>query len=100
MPVFAAPVIPPDDTDYSKALMSALAAAIMSVIKKWWEKAFPEERMLGEIRTHEDAAAFLSHAIPRAKAELGRPDALTGINERDGVLLFQAIAEKLRKRPL
>jgi phospholipase C len=101
MPKFTAPVIPADDTDYSKALMSALAEAIMSLVKKWWDNAFPDERLLGleAIRTHQEAAAFFSHAIPRAKAKLRRLDAVGGpIHERDGVLIFQAIAEEMRKK--
>ena len=99
MPVFAAPLVPPDNTDYSKAVMAALAKAIMKLIQDLWRKAFPEDGPAMEMETHEDAAAFLRHAIPRAKLQLGRPDALTGqINEQDGVLLLQAIAKELKKK--
>jgi hypothetical protein len=56
-----------------------------------------------KMETHEDAAAFLRQAIPKAKlrfARLGRADALTGQNEQDGVLLLQAIAEELKNKKL
>jgi|GEM_PF-362931 len=99
MPVLAAPLVPPDHTDYSKAVLTALAKAIMGLIKDLWCKAFPTDCPAMEMETHEDAAAFLRHAIPRAKLQLGRPDALTGqINEQDGVLLLQAIAKELKKK--
>jgi phospholipase C len=101
MPVLAAPLVPPDHTDYSKAVLTALAKAIMGLIKDLWCKAFPEDCPAMKMETHEDAAAFLRHAIPRAKLRLGRPDALTGqINDEDGVLLLQAIAEELKKKKL
>jgi phospholipase C len=101
MPAFAKPQVPPDNTDYSKAVMAALAKAIMKLIQYLWNKAFPEHLTTAELETHEDAAAFLRHAIPRAKAMLGRPDALTGqINDEDGVLLLRAIAEKLQNKKL
>jgi phospholipase C len=101
MPVLAAPLVPPDHTDYSKAVLTALAKAIMGLIKDLWCKAFPEDCPAMKMETHEDAAVFLRHAIPRAKLRLGRPDALTGqINEQDGVLLLQAIAKELKKKKL
>jgi len=107
MPVFA-PKVPPDNTDYSKAVMAALAKAIMKLIEDLWHKAFPEDRaaagMETRMETHEDAAAFLRRAIPKAKlrlASLGRPDALTAqSSEQDAVLLLQAIAEELKNRQL
>jgi phospholipase C len=100
MPVLAAPVVPPDHTDYSKAVMAALAKAIMGLIRDQWCKAFPDDCPAMELETHEDAATFLKHAIPKAKARLGRPDALGPINDQDGVLLLQAIAEELKKKKL
>ncbi len=102
MPVLAKPRVPQDNTDYSKALMTALAKTIIKLIQDLWGKidsAHYSATM--EIKTQGDAAAFLRHAIPRAKARLGRPDALTGpINDEDGVLLLKAIAEELKKRQL
>jgi hypothetical protein len=100
MPVLPAPLVPPDHTDYSKALLSALAKAIIKLIQHLWGKVEPEHYSATmEIKTQGDAAAFLRHAIPRAKLRLGRADALTGqINDEDGVLLLQAIAEELKKR--
>ena len=104
MPVFAAPLVPPDNTDYSKAVMAALAKAIMKLIQDLWNKAFPEAPSATVMETHEHAAAFLRHAVPKAKlrlAALGRPDALTAqSSEQDGVLLLQAIAEELKNRRL
>jgi phospholipase C len=105
MPVFAAPLVPPDNTDYSKAVMAALAKAIMKLIQHLWDEAFPGDRaaagMETRMETHEDAAAFLRHAIPRAKALRGRPDAFTGpITDEDGVLLLQTIAEQLKEKKL
>jgi hypothetical protein len=101
MPVFAKPQVSPDNPDYSKAVMAALAKAIMKLIQELWNKAFPEYITTAEMETHEDAAAFLRHAMPHAKLRLGRPDALTGqINDEDGVLLLRAIAEELRKKKL
>jgi phospholipase C len=100
MPAFAEPWVPPDNTDYSKAVLTALAKAIMKLIQDLWNKAFPEAPSATVMETHEHAAAFLRHAIPRAKlrrASLGRPDALTG-REQDGVLLLQTIAEELKNR--
>jgi phospholipase C len=101
MPVIAAPLVPPDNTDYSKAVMTALAKTIMSLVKELWCKAFPADcpHPTMALKTHEDAAVFLRHAVPIAKLKLGRPDALTGpINDEDGVLLLRAIAEELKKR--
>jgi hypothetical protein len=101
MPVFDKPCVPPDNTDYAKAVMTALAKAIMKLIQDQWNKAFPEAPSATQMETHEHAAAFLRHAIPRAKlrrAELGRP-ALTG-PEQDGMLLLQAIAEELQNKKL
>jgi phospholipase C len=100
MPVFAAPVVPPDNTDYSKAVMTALAKAIMKLIQDLWNKAFPEAPSTTVMETHEHAAAFLRHAVPRAKlrlARLGGPDARTS-QDQDGVLLLRAIAEELKNR--
>jgi hypothetical protein len=100
MPVLAAPIVPPDHTDYSKAVLTALAKAIMKLIQDQWNKAFPEAPSATAMETHEHAAAFLRHAIAMAKlrrASLGRPDALTG-PEQDGVLLLQTIAEELKNR--
>jgi hypothetical protein len=37
-----------------------------------------------EMETHEDAAAFFHHTIPKAKATLGQADALGPINEQTG----------------
>jgi phospholipase C len=109
MPVFAAPYVPPDNTDYSRAVMAALAKAIMKLLRDLWCKAFPEHsKTMGldtmEMETHEDAAAFLRHAVPRAKVELakrGRPDALTRPNnQQDAVLVLQAIAAELNDKKL
>ena len=104
MPVFAEPCVPPDNTDYSKAVMTALAKTIMKLIEDLWNKAFPEAPSTTAMETHEHAAAFLRHAVPRAKlrlAELGQLDAVTGqTNEQDGVLLLRAIAEELKNRKL
>ena len=98
MPVLLALLVPPDNTDYSKAVMSALAKAIMKLIQDLWCKAFPADCPAMEMETHEDAATFLSFAIPKAKLRLGRPDALGPIEEQDGVLLLQAIAEQLKNK--
>jgi phospholipase C len=101
MPVFNKPCVPPDNTDYAKAVMTALAKAIMKLIQDQWNKAFPEAPSTTAMETHEHAAALLRHAVPRAKlrrAELGRP-ALTG-PEQDGVLLLYAIAEELKNKKL
>jgi len=99
MPIFAAPVIPPDDTDYSKAVMSALANAIISIIKELWCKAFPEECPTMEIKTQDQAAAFLRDAVYKSKVKLRQVDAVKGeLNERDWVPLLQAIAEGLKKK--
>jgi hypothetical protein len=103
MPVMLAPLVPPDHTDYSKAVMSALAKAIMKLLQDLWCKAFPEDcpATVPKMETHEDAAAFLYDKIPKAKLRLGRPDALTSqINEQDGVLLLRAIAEELKRKQL
>jgi phospholipase C len=101
MPVFAVPLVPPDNTDYSKAVMAALAKAIMKLIQDLWSKVSREPLPTMAMETHEDAAAFLRHAIPRAKAMRGLPDALTGqINDEDGVLLLQVIAEELKNKKL
>jgi len=67
MPVLAAPLVPPDNTDYSKAVMAALAKAIMKLIQDLWHKAFSEYGSARKMETHEDAAAFLRDAIPKAK---------------------------------
>src|SRR4051812_5911048 len=97
MPVLLAPLIPPDHTDYSKAVLSALAKAIMDLVKQLWCKAFPDDCPVGEIITHEDAAAFLHHSIRSAKLRRGQlEEAAAGeIHEKDSVLLFRAIAERL-----
>jgi hypothetical protein len=100
MPVLLAPLVPPDNTDYSKAVMTALAKAIMRLIQDLWCKAFPADCLAMEMETHEDAVTFLHFAIPKAKLRLGRPDALGPIDEQDGVLLLQAIAEELKKKQL
>lgn len=101
MPSFPEPVIPTDDTDYSKAVMSALAKAIVSAIKDLWCKAFPEDPVckIMEMETQSDAAAFMRHAVPMAKNML-RPGApLQGqIEEHDWAAVFQAIAKELKKR--
>ena len=97
MPVFAAPVIPPDPTDYSQALLSALAKALMALIKEAWCKAFPAECPPQEIRTQQDAAEFLRETTNSAKIKLGRLDAVRGqINDHDWALLLRAIAGKLK----
>jgi phospholipase C len=101
MPVLPRRSVPLDVTDYSRAKMPTLAKTKMSLLKQLWCKAFPEDCPPGELTTHEDAAAFFRHAIPKAKARLGRADALTGrINELDGVLVYQAIARELTNRRL
>jgi phospholipase C len=101
MPKFNKPVVPADHTDYSKAVLTALAKTIMGLIKELWCKAFPDDCPPAEIRTHEDAATFLRHAVPKAKAHLGRADAVTGpIHEQDGMLLLRAIAVELQKQKL
>lgn len=100
MPVLLAPLVPPDNTDYSKAVMTALAKAIMRLIQDLWCKAFPADCLAMEMETHEDAVTFLHFAIPKAKLRLGRPDALGPIDEQDGVLLLQAIAEELKRKKL
>ena len=100
MPSLAAPSIPPN-TDYSKTALPAFAKANISLIRDLWHKARNEPRPATQLQTHEDAAAFLHDAIPKAKLMLGRPDALTGqINDEDGVLLLRAIAVELQKQRL
>jgi phospholipase C len=99
MPKLTKPVVPADNTDYSKAVLTALAKAIMGLIKELWCKAFPQDCPTMEMRTHGDAAAFLSYAIRKAKAHLGRADAAQ-INEQDGMLLLRAIAVELQKQKL
>jgi phospholipase C len=100
MPVFAAPLVPRDNTDYSKAVMTALAKTIMKLIQDLWCKAFPKDCQNLTMETHEDAAAFFHHAIPKAKAHLGQTNALGATNEQDGVLVLHAIAEQLKKQQL
>src|SRR5262249_19101483 len=95
MPTFPQPVIPPDNTDYSKAVQSALLNAIIAVIKDLWCQAFPTLCPSREIETQGDAAAFLRDAVRTAKVKRGLPDA-DQINEGDWVHLFQAIAEELK----
>jgi phospholipase C len=106
MPVFARPPVPADPTDYSKAVMSALAKAIVSLLEDLWRKAFgrwcPTADLWRwlfprQIRTQGEAAAFLREAIHTAKIKLGRADAAQ-MNEDDGVLLLQAMAEELKKK--
>jgi hypothetical protein len=100
MPILAAPLIPPDHTDYSKALMSALAKAIVSLLIDLWCKAFPTHCPTKEMETQEDAAAFLRDAVHTAKSKLGRVDAVKGqIDDRDWMLLLQAVAGELKKKP-
>jgi hypothetical protein len=99
MPVLAAPVVPPDNTDYSKSIMSALAKAIMSLFTELWCKAFPDECPTKQMETHEDAVAFLRDAVYTAKIKLGRADAVKGqIHEQDWTVLLQAIAEEMKKK--
>jgi phospholipase C len=101
MPAFTRPQVPADNTDYSKAVMAALAKAIMKLIQHLWDEVSSEPRLLTKMETHDDAAAFLRHAIPRAKAMRGRPDAFTGpIIDEDGALLLKFIAEEMQKKKL
>jgi phospholipase C len=85
MPVFAAPLVPPDHTDYSKAVMAAVARAIMSLIAELWRRefpivaaimsliaklwcwAFPKYCPTKEMKIQRDAASFLRRAIRMAK---------------------------------
>jgi phospholipase C len=126
MPILTAPLVPPDHTDYSNAVMAAVARAIMSLIAELWRRdcliaeaiksliaklwcwAFAEYRPTREMKRQGDAAAFLRHAIrtskmrhpiQTAKRRLGRAGAVTGqINEHDWVPLFQDLAEKQKKK--
>jgi phospholipase C len=101
MPVFAKPHVPPDNTDYSKAVMAALAKAIMKLIQYLWNEVPSAPRSATKMETHEDAATFLRQAIRGAKALRGRPDAFTApITDEDGVLLLKVIAEELQKKKL
>jgi len=95
MPVFAAPLIPPDDTDYSKAFMSAMGKVVMFLLVDLWCEAFPGDCPSTEIKTNADAAAFVNKAILKL-TEVG---AVGGqINEGDLVPFFQAIATELKKK--
>jgi phospholipase C len=102
MPIFPAPLLPVDKTDYSKAIMSALGKAIMAVFKILWCKAFPHDCPPEEIKTQGQAAAFLSHSLNQAKIKLGIAAAVEGqkdeITDHDWMLLLQAIAEELKKK--
>jgi hypothetical protein len=101
MPSLAKPSIPPDNTGTLKTALPAFAKANISLIRDLWHKARHEPRPATQLQTHEDAAAFLNDAIPKAKLMLGRPDALTGpINDMDGLLLLRAIAVELQKQKL
>jgi phospholipase C len=97
MPTFPQPVIQPDDTDYSKAVMSHLAQAIMSLFTELSAEAL--DRPSKEIKTQADAAAYLDDAVQTAKVKLGQGPALKGqLNERDWAPLYRAIAEELNKK--
>lgn len=102
MPNLAAPVVPVDNTDYSKAIMSALGKAIMALFKELWCKAFPGDCPSTEITTQEDAAAFLRDKVYKAKSKLSPNDAALGqaaeINEHDWMLPLRAIAEELKEK--
>ena len=100
MPKFAAPVIPVDNTDYSKAVMSALAKAIMSLFTGLWCKAFPDLCPTTEIRTQEEAVTFLRGAISTAQDKLGLAAAVQEdeINDRGWMLVLQAVAEEMKKK--
>jgi len=102
MPNFAAPLIPVDNTDYSKAIMSALAKAIIGIFTKLWCKAFPEDCPTKELKTQGDAAAFLSDKVNKAKIKLGPAVALRGqgeTNDHDWMLVLQAVAQELKNKP-
>lgn len=102
MPKFAAPLIPVDNTDYSKSVMSALGRAIMSLFKELWCKAFPDDCPTREIKTQAEAAEFLRDKIYKAKIMLGPAAAVPGqedeISDQDWKLLLQAVAEEMKKR--
>jgi phospholipase C len=102
MPNLPAPVIPVDNTDYSKAIMSALAKAIMAVFKELWCKAFPEDCPPQKIETNEEAAAFFRDKVNKSKLKLGPTVALraqaAATNDHDWMLPLQAIAEELKKK--
>jgi phospholipase C len=95
MPVFAAPLIPPDDTDYSKAFMSAMGKVIMFLLVDLWCEAFPGDCPTTEIKTNADAAAFVHNAVLKLR-QVGAVEGQT--NERHGMLFFQAIARELKKK--
>jgi len=102
MPNFAAHVIPVDNTDYSKSIMSALAKAIMSLIVELWCKAFPDDCPTKPIKTHEEAAEFLRKAALRAKSKLGPADAVQAldaeISSHDWILISQAVAREIKRK--
>jgi len=102
MPNFAAPVLPVDNTDYSKSIMSALAKAIMSLIVDLWCRAFPDDCPTAPMKTQEDAATFLRNAADKAKFRLGLADAVqvakAETHGRDWILIMQAIARETKKK--
>src|SRR5262249_44572844 len=126
MPVFAAPLVPPDHTDYSKAVMAAVAREIMSLLADLWRRecpiveaitsliarlwcwAFPKYCPTNEMKIQGEAAAFLRRAIRSAKMRhpimtikrrLERPAAVEGpVNAQDWAPLLRTIAEKAKRR--
>jgi phospholipase C len=102
MPIFAAPIIPVDKTDYSEAVLSALAKAIISLFTDLWCKAFPEHCPTKELNTQGEVATFLGAAVAKAKSMLRPADALAGqereIKDHDWMLLLQAVAEEMKRK--
>jgi phospholipase C len=96
MPKPAAPLIPPDDTDYSKAVLSALAKAIENLFVAQWCKTFPALRPTSEMKTQADVAAFLRNVIKTVK-ENSVTAAKTQIDHHDGAPLFRAIADGFKR---
>jgi hypothetical protein len=72
----------------------------VSLVVDLWCKAFPTHCPTKKVKTQEDAAAFLRDAVHTAKSKLGRVDAVKGqIDDRDWMLLLQAVAGELKKKP-
>ena len=103
MPDICPPTIPPDDTDYSKAVLTKIADAILAEIKDLWCKLFPHLcPSTDRVKTVGEAADFIQHMIRGAKSDAALSVAFEGvddeIDENDLERGLVAIAEKLKEQ--